>query len=251
MDALREAGHPVVQLQLDDDWSLAQELFRWEVATAVAGSVMKLNPFDQPDVEASKIETRAVTDKVEAGEPLPAPTVLARDGDLLLTTDANNATALADDAATGALSVNALIESHLRRVGANDYFALLAYVPMNDATAAPLQDIRRMVAQSTGAATCLGFGPRFLHSTGQAYKGGPNEGVFLQVTAAPEEDIDVPGRRASFGVIEQAQAMGDFQVLVDRGRRALRVHIEGDHLAGLHRLASIVAMSLPTRDGAV
>ncbi len=251
VEVLRAAGHPVVQLQLDDDWCLAQELFRWEVATAVAGSVMQLNPFDQPDVEASKIETRAVTDKYEAGEPLPAPTVLARDGDLVLTTDAKNATALADDAASGALGVNALIETHLRRIGPRDYFALLAYVPMNDTTAAPLQDIRRMVAQSTGAATCLGFGPRFLHSTGQAYKGGPNEGVFLQVTAAPGQDLDVPGLRASFGVIEQAQAMGDFQVLVDRDRRAIRIHIEGDHVAGLQRLASIVAMSLPTRDGAV
>jgi transaldolase/glucose-6-phosphate isomerase len=250
VQALRDAGHPVVLLDLDDDWCLAQELMRWEIATAVAGAVMGLNPFDQPDVEASKIETRAVTEAYERGEALPEPTVLTREGGLTITADARNAAALAETVETGSLSPGSLLEAHLRRLGPGDYFALLAYVPMNDANIARLQRIREDVARTTGAATCLGFGPRFLHSTGQAYKGGTNEGVFLQITAAHADDLPIPDLRASFGVIEAAQAFGDLQVLADRGRRVLRVHLPEDHDAGLARLESVILDALHARGGA-
>jgi transaldolase/glucose-6-phosphate isomerase len=229
--ALEAAGHPVVRIDLDDTWALAQELFRWEVGTAVAGAVMGLHPFDQPDVEASKVETRAVTDLYERTGALPPETPLEVGDGLSLFTDPKNATALRD-AAGGAADVTSLLAAHLRRIRPRDYFALLAYLPMTPAIEGVLQRVRARVNRVTRAATCLGFGPRFLHSTGQAYKGGPNRGVFLQITADTPEDLPIPDRRATFGVVLAAQARGDFQVLADRDRRALRVHLSATSTAG-------------------
>ena len=132
----------------------------------------------------------------------------------------------------------------LGRIGAGDYFAVLAYVARNDANAAPLQKSRLAVRDRRHVATCLEFGPRFLHSTGQAYKGGPDSGVFLQITADDAEDLPIPAHRASFGVVKAAQARGDFDVLLERGRRALRAHIKGDLQAGLAELGAAVQRTL-------
>jgi transaldolase/glucose-6-phosphate isomerase len=140
--------------------------------------------------------------------------------------------------------LEALLGAHLEQIRDGDYFALLAYLEMNEAHEDELQAIRELVLEWKGVATCLGFGPRFLHSTGQAYKGGPDTGVFLQITCDDAKDVPVPARQYTFGVIKAAQARGDFEVLVERGRRALRVHLGPDVTAGLHRLQQIIIAAL-------
>ena len=236
--ALERAGQPVVRITLDDAYDLAAEFFRWEIATAVAGSLIGIDPFNQPDVEASKVATRRLTDAVEQTGALPAEAPVLEDGGLRFFTDEANASALAGAAAS--MTARDLLAAHLGRLGRGDYFALLAYVDMTGEHAAPLQAIRHAVRDRAGHATCLGFGPRFLHSTGQAYKGGPDTGVFLQVTCDDVKDLPVPGHRYSFGTVKAAQARGDFEVLTERGRRALRVHLGPDVAGGLRTLEAIV-----------
>jgi hypothetical protein len=246
VESLVTAGRPVVRLDVAEPYALAGEFFRWEIATAVAGAVMGINPFDQPDVEASKIETRKLTNDVEATGHLPAETPAIVDQGLRFFTDAANHEALASSAT--APTASAWLAAHLSRLGTGDYFALLAYLPMTHAHEAVLSRLRHRVREHAGVATCLGFGPRFLHSTGQAYKGGPNTGVFLQVTCDDARDLPVPGAKYSFGTVKAAQARGDFQVLVDRKRRALRVHLGSDVLAGLEMLDRLVAGVLAPAD---
>jgi transaldolase/glucose-6-phosphate isomerase len=237
--ALAAAGQPVVRIEVAEPEALSAEVFRWEFATAVAGSVLGINPFDQPDVEASKVKTRALTEEYERAGPLPHETPVFSEGDIRLFTDAKNAEALRQ-ALGGERSLPAYLRAHLRRAGAGDYVALLAYIEMSEAHRAPLQAMRAALRDRLRVATCLGFGPRFLHSTGQAYKGGPNSGVFLQITCDDAADLPVPGQSYTFGVVKAAQARGDFAVLVERGRRALRVHLGPDLLAGLEALRRAV-----------
>ncbi len=232
--ALIAAGQPVVRIDIADLEALPQEFFRWEIATAVAGAMMKLNPFDQPDVEASKIATRAMTSAFEESGSLPAETPWLQDGEIALYTDAANVAAL-----DGAADFAAAIASHLRRIGSGDYVALLAYLDMTSKNERTLQAIRELIRERTRAATCVGFGPRFLHSTGQAYKGGPASGVVLQITC-DGDDLGIPGARAGFATIAAAQARGDFEVLVQRKRRALRVHLGRDVARGLTQLEAAV-----------
>ena len=236
---LEQAGEPVIRITLADRYGLGQEFFRWEVATAVAGSVMGVNPFDQPDVEASKIEARKITDAYEAGGSLPDAVPIAVDSQLALFADARNAGEL--QALAGEQTVAAILKAHFDRAKAGDYVALLAYLDRNAANTRQLQQLRDAVRQHGKIASCLGFGPRFLHSTGQAYKGGPNTGVFLQITADATEDLQVPGRGYTFGVVEAAQAQGDFDVLAERGRRVLRLHLGNEVTAGLEQLNRLLA----------
>jgi hypothetical protein len=229
-----------VRISIEDKYAVGREFFRWEIATAVVGALLGLNPFDQPDVEASKIATRRLTDAYEASGSLPAESPIFADGALTFYADERNAAELhtlvgADQTATGYL------RAHFGRTGIGDYAALLAYLPMTDANQSLLQTIRHVVRDRRRVATCLGFGPRFLHSTGQIYKGGPATGVFLQITCNDAVDLPVPGRKFTFGVVKAAQARGDFQVLADRGRRALRVHLGADVAAGLRALHAAVA----------
>jgi len=238
VEALVAAGRPVVRLDVADPYALAGEFFRWEIATAVAGSVMGINPFDQPDVEASKIVTRKLTSEFEATGTLSGEDPVLADEGMTFFTDEANAEALRREA--GSASAASWLKAHLDRIGEGDYFAVLAYIAMNKAHESRLQGIRMRVRDRRGVATCLGFGPRFLHSTGQAYKGGPNSGVFLQITADDAADLPVPGARYTFGIVKTAQARGDFQVLLERGRRALHVHLGADVDAGLGRLEQIV-----------
>lgn len=229
--ALEAAGHPVIHIALTSPAHIGQEFFRFSIATAVAGAVIGVNPFDQPDVEAAKIKARELTAAFEKSGTLPAETAAATDGSIGIYTDPANADALRKAGAAGNLA--SWLKAHLARIQPGDYMAALAYLDRDDANIAALQSIRMAIRDSKHVATCVGFGPRFLHSTGQAYKGGPNNGVFLQITADPAPDLDVPGQRISFGVIEAAQARGDFDVLAERGRRALRLHIAGDVATGL------------------
>jgi transaldolase/glucose-6-phosphate isomerase len=232
--ALEAAGHPVVRIVQKSPDHIGQEFFRFEIATAVAGAVIGINPFDQPDVEASKVKTRELTSAFENAGKLPAETPVCSGQSLELYTDDKNAKALREAGAGAA--PESWLKAHLGRIKAGDYFASLAYIERDSANAVPLQKMRLAVRDKRHIATCLEFGPRFLHSTGQAYKGGPDSGVFLQVTSDDAEDLAIPSHRASFGVVKAAQARGDFDVLVERGRRALRVHIKGDLKAGLAEL---------------
>ena len=179
---------PLVQITMQDKYDLGQEFFRWEVATAVAGSIIGINAFNQPDVEASKIATKELTTQYEKNGSLPPETPVFEAAGIKLFTDAANAESLGKKQSLGGY-----IKAHLDRLQAGDYFALLAYVEMNSLHDKQLQSIRTAVRDHKKVATCLGFGPRFLHSTGQAYKGGPNTGVFLQVTCDDAEDLAVPG----------------------------------------------------------
>jgi transaldolase / glucose-6-phosphate isomerase len=241
--ALEKAGQPVVRITVPNIYELGQELFRWEIATAVAGSIIGINAFDQPDVEASKIATRNLTSAYEKTGTLPAEAPFFSAEGLQLMTDDKNLAALRQAAGSSATLVGYL-RAHLNRLRAGDYCALLAYIERNDAHEGQLQMIRHAIRDNRRVATCLGFGPRFLHSTGQAYKGGPNSGVFLQITCDDAKDIPVPGQKYTFGIVKAAQARGDFQVLAERDRRALRVHLPADVAAGLKRLGDAVRQAL-------
>lgn len=234
-----EAGHPMVTIELTDKYCLGQEFFRWEFATAVAGAIMNINPFNQPDVESAKIEARKITEAYEESGALPAEEPFFVEDGISLFANPDYAAELSNS--VDEKSAAGFIEAHLWNLGESDYFALLAYIEMDEEHEDLLQQIRTQVLQHYNVATCLGFGPRFLHSTGQAYKGGANNGVFLQITSDDPVDLPVPDQKYTFGVVKAAQARGDFQVLLDRERRALRVHVSGDLRSGLDRLLNAVS----------
>ena len=238
VSALEAAGHPVVRLELADKRDLGQEFFRWQVATAVAGSILKINAFNQPDVEAAKIAAKALMDAYEKDGSLPAETAIFEADGISVYADERNAQAISGD------DLDAIVKSHLARIGRGDYFAINAYVEMNDSHDEPLQRLRHEVRDHYKVATTLGYGPRFLHSTGQLHKGGPNRGVFLQVTADDANDLAIPGQKYTFGVLKSAQAQGDLEVLAGRERRALRIHLGADVRAGLEHLAAAVHRAL-------
>jgi transaldolase/glucose-6-phosphate isomerase len=231
---LETADHPVIRITQSSLAHIVQEFVRFEIATAVAGAVIGINPFDQPDVEASKIKTRDLTSAFEKSGELPRETPVVSEQSLAVFTDGANAAALRKAGAGD--DVVSWLAAHFGRIGNGDYFAMLAYLARNGENTSALQDLRLALRDRRHVATCLEFGPRFLHSTGQAYKGGPDSGVFLQITADDGEDLAIPGHRASFGVVKNAQARGDFDVLLERGRRALRIHIKGELAAGLKAL---------------
>jgi transaldolase / glucose-6-phosphate isomerase len=242
VEALERAGHPVAKISVKDVWHIGQEFFRWEIATAVAASIIGIDPFNQPDLEASKDKTHALTDAYEKSQRLPEEQPVFRENGVALYADLRNASQL-DRHNTLA----GYLKSHFGRVHAGgksgDYVALLAYIERNASHTRALTAMRTHIRDKTRAATCLGFGPRFQHSTGQAYKGGPNSGVFLQVTCDDPADIDVPGHSYSFGVVKAAQASGDLAVLVERDRRTLRVHLK--HVdAGLEELSHAIDAAL-------
>ncbi len=234
IEALKQAGQPVVSIALANPVQIVQEFFRWEFATAVAGAIIGINAFDQPDVEASKIETRKLTDAYSKTGSLPEETPFGKDGDFSFFADPDNAKAL------DGTSLDAVLKAHFGRVKAGDYVALLAYIQRDADTREWIQHARLALRDAKKVATAAEFGPRFLHSTGQAYKGGPASGVFLQITADDVADLPVPGETYSFGVVKAAQARGDFDVLAERGRRALRVHIHGNLANGLERLGGAI-----------
>jgi transaldolase/glucose-6-phosphate isomerase len=237
--ALEKAGQPVVRIAVQDPYAIGEEFFRWEIATAVAGSIIGINAFNQPDVEASKIATRKLTSEYEATGKLPAESPFFEGEGVKLYADARNA----DELKPGK-SLEDVLRLHLQRLGDGDYFALLGYITMNAENEAALEGIRHKVRDAKRIATVLGFGPRFLHSTGQAYKGGPNSGAFLQITCDDADDLPVPEQKYTFGVVKAAQARGDFAVLAERGRRALRVHLGKDVKAGLSTLRAAVSRAV-------
>jgi len=232
----------VVSIEIDDLYGIFGQFFTWEVATAVAGSITAINPFNQPDVESAKIETRALTAEYEKSGKLPQSTPILQDAGVKIYASASYAATL--QAAAPEQTLIGLLKAHFAQIKAGDYFAELAYLPMFPEHEAQLQAIRHQVLAKKKVATCLGFGPRFLHSTGQDYKGGPNTGVFLQITSEHAVDVAIPDQKYSFGVVVDAQAAGDLAVLESRGRRALRIHLGKDVAAGLKTLLEATTKAL-------
>jgi transaldolase / glucose-6-phosphate isomerase len=206
----------------------------------VAGSIIGINPFDQPDVEAAKVKTRDLTSAYEKSRALPEERAFFEGDGVKLFADPGNEAALKPRST----SLAAALEAHFARIGAGDYAALLAYIDRSPTHIERMQRLRRTIRDRTKVATCVGFGPRFQHSTGQAYKGGPNSGVFLQITCDDAQDLPVPGQSYSFGIVKAAQARGDLEVLAERGRRAIRAHITGDLERGLDTLSRAVEEAL-------
>lgn len=224
--AIAAAKHPLLRLQLADAYDLGAAFFHWEMAAAIAGFFLGIHPFDQPDVEAAKEQARRMVAAYQQRGALPAPAPDLVDGLALY----------------GPVQGTTLPEALTHFLAHGEYIALQAHLPPTPATTAALQDMRRQLLAHTGLATTLGFGPRFLHSTGQLHKGDAGRGLFMQLTADAAEDAPIPdeaGAAASsitFGVLAQAQALGDRQALVDRGRAVLRIHLGADVAAGLAQL---------------
>jgi len=236
---LTASGRPVARILVPSARQIGEEFFRFEMATAVAGSILGINPFDQPDVEASKLKTKALTADFERSGAWPeTPPLLEAEG-IAVFADPVNAGAL-----QGATTLAAALRAHFARAKPGDYAALLAYLAETPEHDAVLQKMRRLITEKTRLPSCLGYGPRFLHSTGQVYKGGPNSGLFIEITTADAADLAIPGQRASFGVVKAAQALGDLAVLVERGRRVLRVHLGKGPAEGLPALAAALAAAL-------
>ena len=252
--ALEEAGHPVVRIELSDLYDLGGELFRWEFATAVAGSIIGIDPFDQPDVEEAKVLAHQLADRYDQEGSLPELSPLWEGEGIKLYADDRNGrelTRAANPLSSRASHPNLVdfVRTHLARARSGDYVALLAYVQMAPAHEAVLTEMRTLIRDTLQVATCVGFGPRFQHSTGQTYKGGPNTGVFFQITCDDAVEVAVPGHRYSFGVVKEAEARGDLDVLASRGRRALRVHLGADVTGGLEQLRAALneAIGVPSR----
>jgi transaldolase/glucose-6-phosphate isomerase len=227
------AGQPVVKIHLADKELIGQEFFRWEVATAIAGAVVGIDPFDQPDVEDAKVKTRELVDAYEQSGSLAPEAPFHEDAEIAFFAPGDHGFAPTDPIE--------ILRTHFASLEAGNYFGILAYIERNDEHEAAIARMRDAVVKAKGVATVAGFGPRFLHSTGQAYKGGPKTGVFLEITRTPKQDLAVPGHKASFGTVQVAQARGDLDVLAERGQRVLRVHLKTDDLS---RLEALVGQAL-------
>ena len=237
--ALEQAGHPVIRIELTDLINLGEEFFLWEMATAVAGSILGINAFDQPNVQESKDYTKAYLAEFQNSGKLPESQPLLTDGEMRMYTDDVNAQAL-----QGASTVNGVLMAHLSRVQLNDYVAINAYVERTDAVHQVFQRIRTRIRDAKKVATTLGYGPRFLHSTGQLHKGGPNSGVFIQITCDDAEDLPIPDEPYTFGVLKAAQALGDMKSLTSRNRRVIRVQVGANVQRGLERLEQAIEAGL-------
>lgn len=228
LDALAAAGHPVIRWTRQALEEIGAEFMRWEIATATASAVLGVNPFDEPNVAEAKAATKTVLQQVASLGGFPVHEPRARDGALALHAPAAIAITGADAADWAA--------SFMQLIGPGDYAAVLAYLHRTDARHGSLERLRHAVRDARRAATTLGYGPRYLHSTGQLHKGGPRTGVFLEITAE-EGDEPIPGESHGFQVLRDAQAAGDYDVLSGHELRVMRVHVSGDPEAGLARLA--------------
>jgi len=237
--ALEKAGHPVIRVEVADLINLGEEFFLWKMGTAVAGMVLGINAFDQPNVQESKDYTKAYLDEYKQSGTLPESQPFLTEGDLRLYADESNHQAL-----HGANTVDQVVTAQLGRVQPGDYVAINAYVERSDAAQQVFQRIRSRVKEVKKVATTLGYGPRFLHSTGQLHKGGPNSGVFIQVTCDDQKDLPIPDEPYSFGVLKAAQALGDMKSLTSRNCRVIRVHIGADIQKGLERLEQAIEAAL-------
>jgi hypothetical protein len=240
VEALATAGQPVVRLHLTDAYDLGQEIFCWEVATAVAGAILNVNPFDEPNVQEAKDNTTRLLMGYVASGRWPQDSPVAEGRGLSLFCDAATTACLR----AGGASLTDLLAGHLRSLQPGDYLALLAYLTPTEEHHRALQEIRLRLGRALRFTTTLGYGPRYLHSTGQLHKGGPNTGVFLQLTAEDGLELPIPGQKYGFSALKRAQALGDLRSLQTKGRRVLHIHLGTDVAAGLESLQRLVEEAL-------
>ena len=234
--ALEAAGHPVLRHTLHDPLDLGEEFFLWEFATAIAGALLGVDPFDQPNVQESKDNTKRLLAEYVQNGSLPQQKLIIAEESMRVFGDE----ATRDLLRRGGSSMQEIITAHLSRIKPGDYFAVTQYIEELNNYEGLLQQVRIAVRDEKKVATTSGYGPRFLHSTGQLHKGGPDTGVFLQITSEDINDIEIPGEKFTFGVLKQAQALGDFESLAARGRRAMRVDLGRDVEKGLRRLLVLI-----------
>lgn len=226
VEKLSERGHPIVRIEVEDPSSIGAEMYRWEFATAVAGAIMQINPFDQPNVQEAKDKTKEVLAEYSKTGELPAQKADVTEGSILHG------------------NVRGAVEDLIDSLNPGDYFAIMAYLHRSEAVDDAVAHMRSEVAMEKGVATTFGYGPRFLHSTGQLHKGGPNTGVFLQITTEGGEDVDVPGEDYDFATLKDAQAAGDLAVLQERDRRVMRVDLADEPATNLGRLVEMIIEAL-------
>jgi transaldolase/glucose-6-phosphate isomerase len=238
------SGHPVIRCRLADEFDLSGEFFRWEFATAVLGAVMGINPFDQPNVEESLTNTARQLDRYRQHGALPEQALLAeQDGIRLYSNDnalSNPALREAAKTFTAPGEIATILTAYLKTLQFSDYVAITAFLEETEATSILLERLSSEIRNAKHVATTIGYGPRFLHSTGQLHKGGPARGLIVQITADDSVDVSIPGEPYTFGVIALAQALGDFESLGSRGQRVLRVHLGGEISGGLSTLCEVV-----------
>jgi hypothetical protein len=231
-DKLAAAGHPVIFRTLRDIYDFGEEFFLWEFATAVAGWRLGINPFDQPNVQEAKDATKAILENYKSAGSLDQQRPVLSEGSLSFYT--------AGESSLSASSALELLSNYLGSANEGDYIAFLNFLEETDAYDAVIQRLRVNLRDATRCATTAGYGPRYLHSTGQLHKGGPANGLFIQLTATDRQDVPIPGEAFTFAILKEAQALGDFRSLASRGRRALRIDLGTDAKAGLENLAEIL-----------
>jgi RpiB/LacA/LacB family sugar-phosphate isomerase len=226
LNALEDAGHPVIRIPVRDPLEVGAEFFRWELATAAAGVALSVNPFDEPDVVRGRETTATLLSSWKKSRRLPEWPVDVAEGGLALLTNSS----------TKSASVSQGLQAFLGQAGAGDYIAILAYLPPTADNWSRLQELRTLLRDRLRVATTVGFGPRYLHSTGQLHKGGRANGLFLQLTGEDKDDMAIPGSGYGFATLKAAQALGDLQTLRDAGRRVVRVHLTGKQPQALEQL---------------
>ncbi len=239
---LEAAGHPVIRIDVPGPYGLGAELLRWEIATAATGAALGLNPFDEPNVAESKDNTNRVIQQYETAGALPNPAPNLEEDGLSLAADDATLARLED---APERTIGTLVAEHFLRAPAGSYLAIMAYLPQTEEHERLLTRLRAALRDATHRATTVGYGPRFLHSTGQLHKGGPPAGVFLQLVMTDEIDLDVPGEQSfTFSVLKRAQALGDLAALLARGRPVLRVSLGDEPTSNLRLLVDTVEAAL-------
>ncbi|GAB4418931.1 MAG: bifunctional transaldolase/phosoglucose isomerase [Anaerolineae bacterium] len=253
VEDLKIAGHPVLTLNLRDAYDLGGEFFRWELATAIAGHLLQINPFDQPNVQESKANTKRLLDYIAEHGGLPEDSPILEENGLKLFADRKTAETLRRIVRQRRYDYGELVNmllAHMSRAQSGDYIALMAYLAPTPRHTQLLEAIRQELRHATTRAVTLGYGPRFLHSTGQLHKGGPNTGVFIQITVENYEEIPIPGEPYDFMLLKRAQAQGDLEALLAKKRRVVRFHLpEGSVSEGLVRLLGAIKMAAAKKRG--
>jgi hypothetical protein len=231
VQALMQAGYPVIRIRWDDRYDLGGEVAKWSMAVAFAAHLMGVNPFDEPNVDESKERTKVLLARYTRERELPQEPALASEESI---------EAYGTLRTTTQQSLTRSLSTFFEGVRPTDYVAVLSFLPRTPELDKTVKTVRGLLGERLGRATMLGLGPRYLHSTGQLYKGGPDAGIFLLLTADETQDLPIPGEPYTFGVLKQAQALGDFQAMQEKGRRVLRLHLRGKPQRVAHQLVTVL-----------